>query len=87
MGRCTACRTRRWALAGVSRFTIRLRLEPVGPADAPDLWLVHNDDEVWPCYGNEKPSLEQAEQWAKFMGDSWRFPLRPQVDHVRPRER
>jgi RimJ/RimL family protein N-acetyltransferase len=22
---------------------------------------------------NEKPSVEQAEQWAKFMGDSWRF--------------
>jgi RimJ/RimL family protein N-acetyltransferase len=56
-----------------SRFTMRLRLEPVGPANAPDLWHVHNDDEVWPWYGNDKPRLEQAEQWATFMGDSWRF--------------
>lgn len=58
--------------AGDSRFTMRLRLEPVGPANAPDLRLVHNDDEVWPWYGNEKPSLDQAEQRTKFMGDSWR---------------
>lgn len=52
---------------------MRLRLEPAGPANAADLWRVHNDGEVWPWYDNEKPSLEQAEQWAKFMGDSWRF--------------
>jgi RimJ/RimL family protein N-acetyltransferase len=56
-----------------ARFTTRLRLAPVGPANAPDLWLVHNDDEVWPWYGTEKPGLEQAQQWARFMGDSWRF--------------
>jgi RimJ/RimL family protein N-acetyltransferase len=55
------------------RFTMRLRLEPVGPANAHDLWLVHHDDNVLPWYGNEKPSLEQAEQWATFMGESWRF--------------
>jgi hypothetical protein len=59
--------------AGDSRFTMRLRLEPVGPANAPDLWRVHNDDEVSHWYDNEKPSLGQAEQRAKFMGDSWRF--------------
>jgi hypothetical protein len=58
---------------GDSRFTMRLRLEPAGPANAHDLWRVHGDDEVWPWYGDEKPSLEQAEQRAKFMGDSWRF--------------
>jgi RimJ/RimL family protein N-acetyltransferase len=52
---------------------MRLRLEPVGPANAADLWLVHNDDEVRRWYDNEKPSLEQAEQWAKFMDNSWRF--------------
>jgi RimJ/RimL family protein N-acetyltransferase len=56
----------------VPGFTPRLRLEPVGPANAPDLWLVHNDDEVWPWYGTERPSHEQAERWAKSMGDSWR---------------
>jgi hypothetical protein len=59
--------------AGDSRFTVRLRLEPVGPANATDLWLVHNDDEVWCWYGSEKPSLEQAQQWARFMSDSWRL--------------
>jgi RimJ/RimL family protein N-acetyltransferase len=59
--------------AGESRFTMRLRLEPVGPASAADLWLVHNDDKVSYWYGNQKPSLEQAEHRATFMGDSWRF--------------
>jgi RimJ/RimL family protein N-acetyltransferase len=58
---------------GQSRFTRRLRLEPIGPANAADLWFVHNDDQVSYWYGNEKPSLEQAEQWARFMGDSWRL--------------
>ena len=59
--------------AARSRFTTRLRLEPVDPAKARDLWLVHNDDEVSYWYGKEKPSLEDAERWARFMGDSWRF--------------
>jgi RimJ/RimL family protein N-acetyltransferase len=59
--------------AGAPHFTARLRLEPASPANAPDLWLVHADDQVWPWYGNEKPGFEQAGQWAKFMGDSWRF--------------
>jgi RimJ/RimL family protein N-acetyltransferase len=58
---------------GDSRFATRLRLEPVGPGNAADLWLVHNDDEVSYWYDKVKPSLEQAEQSAKFMGDSWRL--------------
>ncbi|MDQ3456252.1 MAG: GNAT family N-acetyltransferase [Actinomycetota bacterium] len=58
--------------ADSSRFTRRLRLQPAGPARAVDLWLVHHDDEVWPWYGPEKPSLQEAEQWAAFMGVSWR---------------
>jgi RimJ/RimL family protein N-acetyltransferase len=33
---------------------------------------VHSDDAVWPWYGTEKPSIEQVEQWATFMGGSWR---------------
>jgi Acetyltransferases, including N-acetylases of ribosomal proteins len=56
-----------------SRFTARLRLEPVGPANARDLWLVHNDDEVAQWYDGWKPSLEEAEQRAQFMGDAWRL--------------
>ena len=59
--------------AGATRFTERLRLEPVDLANAPDLWLVHNDDEVSYWYDTEKPSLEEAERRAAFMGDSWRF--------------
>lgn len=53
--------------------TARLRLAPVGPADACDLWLVHSDDAVWPWYGTERPTLAQAEQWAASMGDGWRL--------------
>lgn len=60
------------ASAGESRLTRRLRLEPAGPANAADLWLVHNDDEVWPWYDDDKPSLREAEQTAAFMGASWR---------------
>jgi RimJ/RimL family protein N-acetyltransferase len=59
--------------AGYSRFTSRLRLEPVGTGKALDLWRVHKEDEVSYWYGDEQPSLVQAEQWAKFMGDSWRL--------------
>jgi RimJ/RimL family protein N-acetyltransferase len=55
-----------------SWFTTRLRLEPVGPGNAADLWRVHNDDEVSRWYDEGKPSREQAEQWAAFMGESWR---------------
>jgi RimJ/RimL family protein N-acetyltransferase len=59
--------------AGDSAFTTRLRLDPVGPANSPDLWLVHNDDEVSRWYDNEKPSLVQTEGSARFMADSWRL--------------
>ncbi len=55
-----------------TRFTARLRLEPVGPANAGDLWVVHNDDEVAHWYEGRKLSAEQAEERAKLMGDSWR---------------
>jgi RimJ/RimL family protein N-acetyltransferase len=58
---------------GDSRFTTRLRLEPVGLANAADLWRVHNDDDVSRWYDNEKPSHEQAERWAELMADSWRL--------------
>lgn len=53
-------------------LTPRLRLEPVGPAGAADLWLVHSDDEVWQWYDGRRPSREQAQQWAESMGKSWR---------------
>jgi RimJ/RimL family protein N-acetyltransferase len=73
--RGTLCRVEDSLLADAddSRSTMRLRLEPVGPANAHALWSVHNDDEVSYWYDNDKPSLEEAKQRAKFMGDSWRF--------------
>ncbi|UCM88539.1 GNAT family N-acetyltransferase [Streptomyces marincola] len=55
------------------RFTQRLRLEPVRPAKALDLWRVHQDDKVWPWYSGARPSLEQVRASAAFMGDSWRL--------------
>jgi [ribosomal protein S5]-alanine N-acetyltransferase len=54
-----------------SLVTRRLRLVPVGPASAHDLWLVHHDAEVWPWYGSAEPSLEEMQQQARQMGDSW----------------
>jgi RimJ/RimL family protein N-acetyltransferase len=56
-----------------SRLTTRLRLEPAGPANVRDLLLVHDDDEVWPWYGGERPSLELAQRQAHLMGESWRL--------------
>ena len=32
---------------------------------------MHNDDEVSYWYGGDKPSLQQSEQRANFMADSW----------------
>ena len=54
-------------------MTTQLRLEPVGPANAADLWLVHKDAAVWRWYGDVQPSLEQAEQWATSAAESWRL--------------
>jgi [ribosomal protein S5]-alanine N-acetyltransferase len=54
-----------------SWFTERLRLEPVGPANADDLWLVHSDEHVLPWYGNEKPSPAEMDRQARSMGESW----------------
>lgn len=56
-----------------ARLTKRLRLEPVGPSNARDLWLVHQDDAVWPWYDGGRPSLGQAQRWAASMGESWRL--------------
>jgi RimJ/RimL family protein N-acetyltransferase len=51
----------------------RLRLEPVGPDNAHDLWLVQSDDAVWPWYGTSKPTLAEAGVSAREMGESWRL--------------
>ena len=56
-----------------TRTTARLRLEPAGPGNARDLWLVHHDDEVARWYDGWKPTLEQAAERAQVMGDAWRL--------------
>ena len=60
------------ATSGV-RFTPRLRLEPIGPENARDLWLVQRDDAVWSWYEAEPPTFEEVEGWATTRGDAWRF--------------
>ena len=62
----------RCSIVTVVQFTAHLRLEPVGPAHAADLWLVHNDDEVLRWYDNRRPTLDQMRRRAAEMGDSWR---------------
>jgi RimJ/RimL family protein N-acetyltransferase len=72
--RDTLCRVEDLSMAtDGSRFTRRLLLKPVGPADAADLWLVQSDDSVWPWNGSARPGLEQAREQAEFMGESWRL--------------
>jgi RimJ/RimL family protein N-acetyltransferase len=70
----TLCRVEDLPMAADgSRFTRRLLLRPVGPANAADLWLVHSDDRVWPWYGSQKPGPGQARRQAEFMAESWRL--------------
>ena len=38
-----------------SLLTPRLGLVPIGPGNAADLWLVHNDDAVVPWYDGWRP--------------------------------
>jgi RimJ/RimL family protein N-acetyltransferase len=55
------------------RLTARLRLEPVRPANACDLWLVHADSDVARWYDGGTLTPHDAELRAAFMGDSWRL--------------
>ena len=56
-----------------SRLTARLRLEPAGPANARDLWLVHNDDDVVPWYDGWRPSRDEAAIDAQRIAESWQL--------------
>jgi RimJ/RimL family protein N-acetyltransferase len=51
--------------------TQRLRLEPVGPDRADDLWLVHQDDDIAEWYAG-RWSREHATRTAAAMGRAWR---------------
>jgi RimJ/RimL family protein N-acetyltransferase len=56
---------------GQTVLTERLRLEPIGSTNAADLALVLRDDDVWCWYSAHEPSLEQVQQTARSMGESW----------------
>src|SRR4051794_21658625 len=68
MGNCSDDRT----VVPSPMFTERLRLEPITPDHAHDLWLIHNDDAVARWYGDSKPSAPEALERAKAMSYSWR---------------
>lgn len=53
-------------------FTERLRLEPITPKHAHDLWVIHNDEHVARWYDGWKPTLDEALNRATAMADSWR---------------
>ncbi|MGH2818882.1 MAG: GNAT family N-acetyltransferase, partial [Actinomycetota bacterium] len=52
------------------RLTDRLRLEPIGPRHARDLWRLHQDDAVAEWYDG-KWTTEHAECRAIEMGAAW----------------
>jgi RimJ/RimL family protein N-acetyltransferase len=52
------------------RFTARLRLEPIGPGHARDLWLLFQDPAVAEWYGGAW-TLEQAQREAERIGHAW----------------
>ena len=56
-----------------SLLTPRLRLVPIGPSNAADLWLVHNDEAVAPWYDGWRPSRHEADDHAGRIAESWRL--------------
>jgi RimJ/RimL family protein N-acetyltransferase len=56
-----------------SLLTPRLRLVPIGPGNAADLWLVHNDDAVVPWYDGWRPTRHEADDHAQRIAESWRL--------------
>ncbi len=52
------------------RLTERLRLEPVGPGHAQDLWRLHHDDAVAAWHGG-RWTVEAAHRNATAMGQAW----------------
>jgi RimJ/RimL family protein N-acetyltransferase len=56
-----------------SLLTPRLQLVPIGPDNAGDLWLVHNDDAVVPWYDGWRPTRHEADEHARRIAESWRL--------------
>jgi RimJ/RimL family protein N-acetyltransferase len=55
------------------RSTARLRLVPIGPDNAVDFWVVHNDDAVVPWYDGWRPSRQEALDRARAIAESWQL--------------
>jgi RimJ/RimL family protein N-acetyltransferase len=53
-----------------TRFTDRLRLEPIGQRHARDLWRMHQDDRIAEWYGG-RWSMSHAERMAAKFEQSW----------------
>jgi hypothetical protein len=58
-------------LADRIRFTERLRLEPIGPGHAKDLWRLHQDEAVAEWHGG-RWNLDAAHRNAASFGEAWR---------------
>ena len=56
-----------------SLLTPRLRLVPIGPDNAADLWLLHNDNAVGLWYDCWRPSRHEADDHARRIAESWRL--------------
>jgi RimJ/RimL family protein N-acetyltransferase len=53
------------------RFTHRLRLEPIGPVHAEDLWRLHQDDAVAEWHGG-RWTMDTAQRNAASFAEAWR---------------
>jgi len=53
-----------------ARRTARLRLEPVGPEHAEDLWRLHQDEAVAAWHGRQW-TLQDAHRFAAAMAQAW----------------
>jgi RimJ/RimL family protein N-acetyltransferase len=54
-------------------LTDRLRLVPIGPGNAEDLWRVHDDEAVAPWYDGWRPTPAEARAVAERIDESWRL--------------
>jgi RimJ/RimL family protein N-acetyltransferase len=59
--------------SGGTVHTPRLELVPIGPDNAADYWLVHNDDAVAPWYDGWRPSPAEAREACRQIAESWRL--------------
>src|SRR5580692_10743402 len=69
-GRADGDRRRPGIVAKATRLTERLRLEPIGPGHAGDLWRLHQDEAVAAWYLG-RWTAQMAQQRAAGYGQAW----------------